>query len=124
MNFCCYRKRYCLGTYTYLAPHSPKLDEKAGGGFARSPTGAESTYLSSTLLPVHVKKLYADGQIGLSKEFESLATTLQSGDFQGTLKEAQRPENRPKNRLASCRFEFFTAIFSFGTAVEEKFAAV
>jgi protein tyrosine phosphatase len=61
----------------------------------------EKTYLSSTELPNHIKKLYADGQIGLSKEFESLATMLQSGDFCSSLKEAQRLENRPKNRYVN-----------------------
>ncbi|OQV19422.1 Tyrosine-protein phosphatase 99A [Hypsibius exemplaris] len=94
--FCALRKRFCLGTYTYLAPNSPKCDEKISG-FPRSPT-LENTYLSVAQLPAHIKKLYADGQIGLSKEFESLATALQCGDFSGSLKEAQRPENRPKNR--------------------------
>ena len=61
----------------------------------------EITMLSSTQLSLHIKKLYADGQIGLSKEFESLATMLQVSEFPAGLIQASRPENRPKNRYVN-----------------------
>lgn len=73
--------------------------------------------MSGIPLPVadlekHIKMLYADGQIGLSREYESLATLLTvtapgqpnihgSSTFSPSLKEALRPENRPKNRYVN-----------------------
>ncbi|CAG9855543.1 unnamed protein product [Phyllotreta striolata] len=50
-----------------------------------------------SLFPRHVEELHADGNIGFSKEYESIQTET-CNEVEAPAEESQNPENKPKNR--------------------------
>ncbi|XP_055346079.1 receptor-type tyrosine-protein phosphatase delta-like [Paramacrobiotus metropolitanus] len=112
--YCAFRKRFFLPGYSYLQlgmNGNGHANGHCGKGVALSPFRISKTEINpnnripGTELHVRIKRLYADGQIGLSREYESLASVLSQAAnstgndaFVPSMKEALKPENRPRNR--------------------------
>ena len=64
-----------------------------------------SSRISASVFSAHVMNLHADGDIGFSKEYESIVEASSDGDLKAEL--AQSPVNKTKNRymnIVACKY--------------------